>query len=909
MATVINTSIVSLAGVTYNIYLDNGAPSDAGVDLSIRDASIAYKDDITEIDARIITGKQTVTFTVNTLAEAAIFKGMVEAVELQYRLRIHKGADLWWVGFVILDFVTEDFGGFPKDFKVVATDGIARLKTIDYDHGDLAEQVTIKDYLFRIFAQIPLTDYYATSAEYLRIHTNLWPEGLTPTTAISQIDRLRLSVKALRTVDDRGSLSFRTYYEVLIEILTLLGCRLVYSQGRYVIAELTSYAQATDTNASATANDINFHRYDIGGTLLAPINAISWLVYSNQIGNLQDDDAVVLAGGKITYLPPLQGVDLIYRHFTRQNITPGLIGEPVGLSAPFAEINNFGTDGGAGRIMVSGTISGTIVDADGDPVEMPNAFYLFAIQLVIVDEDDVTEGVSLSRSYTVSSAGVTHSAITWNTNNPDQLAYFHVLTDNNPAVEASFSFTTPIVPRAGRLRFRVTAIGLFRFNNSGQQTIVDRNVVASITGLSMESLLSGSIEDQYVETLFEPRTDGGGANSVLLERTMLFGDGPGDNTFGRIEYSPNGTAWERTTGWRRWAGGAYLNTVPAELGALRSQAILNLQKTTRQRLDISLIAPDYNPEFLFGCGDDLFMMQAATLDLARDEWRGRWVEVAGNFVFYVDDGTPITVSGSGVGFDPPPPAPPPPPTPPTQPDGPGGVLVGLSNVIDVLGGLVTGGATVTSLQIDTSENPLFAGDTVRVVNNETGQTQDFVILYDSGFIPGLESDDGAVPYYVENEVVWLIPSTTTVAVASQTAAFDLPVGSFIYPTAASISQIRELFRVNYKDAEIHGFSDSFTVGLSDWFWRPERRQGWHIRRVHFAFAVNPGGTAKVNLKYYDATGFRYTVATHDGGGLGSVQAASVDIMPGYFRAEVETVSTNDIKGLTIHIEMIKRINQ
>jgi hypothetical protein len=35
----------------------------------------------------------------------------------------------------------------------------------------------------------------------------------------------------------------------------------------------------------------------------------------------------------------------------------------------------------------------------------------------------------------------------------------------------------------------------------------------------------------------------------------------------------------------------------------------------------------------------------------------------------------------------------------------------------------------------------------------------------------------------------------------------------------------------------------------------------------------------------------------------------VDIMPGYFRAEVETVSTNDIKGLTIHIEMIKRINQ
>ena len=151
-------------------------------------------------------------FSVVNSTQAGIFRTMVQANELQYRLRIEKDGELWWVGFMLVDFVTESFSGYPKQFTIVATDGISRLKNLDYAQNGLNEFTTVSGHLFNVLSYVPLGDYFATGAEYLRAHSTMIPQGMTG--GVNVFEKLRLSFKALRTVDKKGEVTFQTVYDM-----------------------------------------------------------------------------------------------------------------------------------------------------------------------------------------------------------------------------------------------------------------------------------------------------------------------------------------------------------------------------------------------------------------------------------------------------------------------------------------------------------------------------------------------------------------------------------------------------------------------------------------------------------------------------------------------------------------------
>jgi hypothetical protein len=473
---------------------------------------------------------------------------------------------------------------------------------------------------------------------------------------------------------------------------------------------------------------------------------------------------------------------------------------------------------------------------------------------------------------------------------------------------SGFRIDTPVVPRSGTLRFRVIHRGVFanalEYDPSAVQVVLE--------DIFMESLLAGSIEDQYNYTDFNAATDAQGANSITLEREHLFGDGPGDNTFGRIEYF-DGTEWLRTDGWRRWAAAAYLNTEVMALGGLVAQMTLALQAEQRERLDISVIAPIYQAEFLFGCGNKLYLMQKGSIDLITDIWRGTWFEIATNFNDVATPGQdtntpPIGDLGIGAGD-----APDLPGTNTGGATGPSGIEAtpgltapGINTILSATeDGLVPdieiGGLVVPNV----GDAPVFAGDIITIINPTTGETMNVEVSHDSGYIPGLQTDPGAVQYFGPDGVEWLVPSTTEIAIVPITPTTEFPAGSFVQPNPQFTAQLQELLRRDYYDFQIFGFDESLVADFVGPFWRPNRRIGWHIRKVHFAFAQDMGGTAKVNLKYYDATGFRYTVATYNGGGLGGVIDAFADVAEGYYRAQVESFTGSAPKGLTVTPELIK----
>ena len=908
MATVAKGIINSSRGSLYEVFLDNGAPDAGGLLMDVKAGSgrTEWKLDTDDVDGHVLASKASVEFAVTSDPQKAIFTGMVEANELQYRLRIHKDGALYWVGFVLLDIVSADFSGYPYFFKVAATDGLSRLKDIDYEQGDLTEFVTIDEHIINILSNIPLGDYFGAGDRYLSTHSTAWPDGLTPSTSLNQLTRVRLGFKALRTVDAQGVITSRTAYEALNEILTLLGSRLAFSQGRYILSETLDYARQLAP--------VTFHHFNISGSALASETLTNWLPQTVAIGpDLTSSPAVALTSGRISYFPPLKGVDLTYKHYSRQNLLPGLVwnqGRQV-----FESLENFRTNGGAGRLLISANLSFDVEyddPIDGTPGADELAFVEFSIAIRIIDPDDDTTGNSLQRLITYTPSGISYTDASWSdaTSSTFQIAFPVPATGQTgsfPVVIAS-----PIVPREGTLQVAFRQSGTEVVTGSGNTYPAD--IGFDVANFFIESLVSGSIVDQYNYTNFAPVTAAAGANSIIFEREMLFGDGPDENTFGRVEYSPDGTEWLIADGWRRWGNNAYLNATSMPLGGLVAQSILALQATRKEVLNLTVVAPSYAAHFLFSCGDATYLMQSGSLSMDDDRWRGRWFESGINFIDAVPpvqdtNVPPIGDTGVGTGDTPQLPGSNPGGTPPGATGGnatPGLSAPGINTVLTATDSGIVADTEIGGLTVpDLTNTPLFAGDILTIIDPITGQTITVTVSHDSGYIPGLETDPGAVPYYGPDGIEWLVPSTTEVAINPVTPTTGFPEGSYIQPNSEFTAQLQALLRRDYYDMQIFGYDTSLATGFVGQFWRPARRIGWHIRKVHFAFGQDLTGSAKVNLKYYDATGFRYTVATYNGGGLGGVVDAFADVLAGYFRVEVETITGTAPKGLTVIIEMIK----
>jgi len=904
MATIVKGTVESISGVDYNVYLDNGAPDAGGTTLSVRSAKLTYRSETEDVDAHLLTSKMSITFSVHNTTELALFDGLIDAKELDYKLRIEREGVLWWVGFVLLDLVSVDFAQFPFDVKISATDGVSRLKDIDYELGALSEFATLKEHLFNVLTQMPLSDYYGAGDEYLRVHSTLVPEGMTP--GVNIFNKVRVGIKALRTVDKRGRVKYTSYYNALLEFLQMLNARMVYSQGRYLITEIADYARPLD--------DVTFYRYNEAGTELAQEDLVNWTTYIKQIGpTLAGSDAVALARGQTTQYPPLKAVEYTYKHYSRQNLFPAYNGQTLVNATSYQEILSFDTDGGAGTISISGNVAGSFTAQATALPANSQVFVRLAVSLVIVDADDNNVGTSLRRNVTITSNGYSYQPIEWVDGNIAALAYFMLPLPPRSATNsgtAGFTINTPAVPRSGTLRFAITHEGVFVDGTEYDPS----TVTVTLQEFFMESILTGSIEDQYNYTYWPVETAASGFNSLVLEREALFGDGPGDNTFGRIEYTENGTDWLRTDRWRRWSG-VYLNATAMVHTNMIAGLTLALQDTRRRVLDITVIGDDYQAEFLLGSQSSLYLMQSGELNLGNDEWRGRWFEIAANFVDTVTVGEPTETDpvagpggstdgpdlpGPGGGFDP--------PDPPIT----GNSAPGINTVPTTVGTGLAAGDEITTVDLSNLTNvPLFAGDVVVVTNQVTGQTQTFTVAYDSDLgVPDPNQvipDVTSIPYYGEDGLVWLIPDTGTVAVVSDIADVDFPAGSYVQPDPVFTAQLQALLRTDHYDFHIFDYDTTITTGFVGPFWRAGNRIGWGIRKVQFSFAQDLGATAvKVNLKYYDATGYRYTVATFNSNGLGGIEDAFADVAVGYYRVEVETITGTAPKGLVVSIQMIKQ---
>ena len=889
----------------YDVFLDNLTPDGGGVDIKVMALSYSYKFDEKDVDAHLLLSNAKVVFRVTDPAQETVLENMSDAAETVYRLRILRSGVLDFVGFVLTDLLSIDDTSGDYSYTVTATDGVARLKTIDYDGGGpyYDDYQTVSDHIGVILSNIPLDTYYPANAEYYRINSTMWPEGLTASDATDQMKLIRCSYRAFRTIDRQGQVKFSSVYDVLLELCRAFGLRFMYSRGRYVFAETVDYTR--------TLGSITWIRYDQAGTRITDDVLATWGAWRRTVGNAADyldnnNPGVTIQGGKITYLPPLRNVKWVYKHYSRQNTLP-TSAVWTNISNPAVTIQNFVTATGL-RLRISALASLTVSPPPGEQFPVEPVHVVVGMTLFV---DGDTEQKILVRSYNVTPSGIVSygdGAVLSEWVDGIAGSYGTALRVNQlQDTIRQINVLTPEVPIGGTLSLQFSVLEILKagvpwVSASAEYTIYDPY---------METAIEGSVTGQYNFSTYSASNTAFTTNSALIEKEVLLGDGPSANSFGRFEYE-DGLLWENTTGWKRYAAGGYIDATAQRHGAMRAKNILALQDAKRFVLDSTLAIRDYAAEYMLYRTGRSYIMKSGTFDALADRWKGKWQEVTYFPNSVTDPVEEPGISGPTIG----------PGVPDTEP-GPGGVVVppdppitgdaapGINTVITSVGtGLLAGDEIVTININDLAEVPLRLGDVVVLTNQVTGQTQNFEVAYDSELgvpdpnqiTPGATS----VPYYGEEGLVWLIPDTGSVAVVSEVATADFPAGSYVQPEPQFTAQLQSLLRKEHYDFHLFDYDTSITTGFVGPFWRAGNRIGWGIRKVHFAFAQDEGATAvKVNLKYYDASGFRYTVATFNSNGLGGIVDAYADVAAGYYRVEVETITGTAPKGLTVSVQMIK----
>jgi hypothetical protein len=902
MATRLTGTVVEQrTGDVYKVRLDQNNPGGDGLAIDVIDLSIKHKAASDEPDEPFLLSTCKVKFWVDPVLHESVFSAMQGDPETQWKLRVTKNDALHWVGFVLLDLVEiEDTAGRYR-YDIEATDGIARLKTFEYREGDVIsdEYETLYSQIQSVLVNVPLDPYYSAGEEYIRINATLWPEGATPTTTANQLELTRCSYRAFRLVDRRGNPVFSSSYEVLGEILRAYGLRMMYSQGRYVLADITDYSRASGA--------IEWVRRDINGNPVANDTLTDWTDWETEVTKNE-----ILAGGKITFLPAVRSVKWVYKHYSKQNILPEGSTWDEGNSTSVA-VPNFRTAPGL-QIRFRASVRATIEPPFGEEFDTQGVFV--ELQLTLRINTDGTD-YELVRNGRVSNNGVViYDEMTWEAGLSGQTVDFLLPANPRYSEEAShvIEIVTPEVPEDGEITasFSVTRVIAVR---QDALAWLGATYTFRVFDAFMETTILGSVEDQYNYSIFDSDNTAYSGNSELVEREVRLGDGPTENSFGRIEYF-DGANWKVADGWRHWLNGSYVEPSSVTHGALMASDVLALRDRRRQELNDTFVT-QYAVEYPLLRTQKRFIPTDVTHDIKRGRWRGKWIEIeyvpasASTPVEQPSDTNPVF-----GGIEQAPPLPPPPPVGnPGDIWSSGGLTNPGSNTVPTTTGLgLTPGVEVEVVDIvDTSTDvPLYAGDTLTITHPVTGELETVTVAYDSALgVPGEMTDPGAQPFYeADGTITWLVPGNGTVAIEAIIPTVALPANSYVQVDPQYQQRLQVELRKVFVPIQVFGFTESLTVGFTDGFWTAQGMEGYHFTNVHFAMGVNSGPiTPKINLKYYDATGFRYTVATYENSALRGTVSSSATAADGYYRVEVESMTAGTAPtGLTLTLELVKIVS-
>lgn len=732
MATRLHCRFYNTTGVEYHIYIYDEEYSGSVVEFRT-DANgfiLNYQGEETKGKIPILTSKCEVVLFIENQSIQDFVDDLNTAYEGQFRMVITTGAAERWVGIILSDLVQYQDLPFEQlpSFRVTATDGIKRLQTIPYKDisGPYSGEESIVGHLAKCIAFIGAADLITTNSWVFVTATNWYPSSIA---SGDPMINTKFQHRALYQVDSQGNYKYSSVYRVLEQICLRFHCQFRMVNGTYLFTQHNYHESATFAS----------YFYNAAGSLVIS-------------GSLSMENTVSanftekFAGGVYSFMPALNKAEINYVHFGFSNIAQGYIWNQASQpTIPESPTQYFMADGSS--FLLQSNFHYFVVIAGDRP-----AFLKFGFTFKV------------GSNYLQRDAGYNIGG--WVTNNPEEItasvADYEVIIpvditgDVPPTYTGNFAgygdvpinFSTIPFPTGGAVEFTIAYIGAYDVNGNLVSSGIN-NLEWSFSNVDL-TFMPGANTSNWNNTRRYTGYNTTTGNTESKTVNLVIGEEFG---FGRLRITTAGTDQNGTD----WGVGATSSGQTIE--KLLAKEIMRTQGNPIRKLtaNIEMEMTKIHQTMVHNSNRWVFYKgkYIGNLDLMNGEWylldttgtitdeeQEDWV-LEGD----IDGGNDIT-----------------PNLPPGSTPNVGGCDCGTVDAVALLDALfprtnadIASGATVTSIPVEarTVAGEWKAGQTITIVNQYTGQQQEFTVTADTAI------------------------SDTGISVTSDTANFFFPAGSWI----------------------------------------------------------------------------------------------------------------------------------
>lgn len=172
-------------------------------------------------------------------------EAMVDSQDGVWLMRIERNSVLYWVGPVIIDEVQLEESSAARSCRIVASDGLSLLKTVDYNNNGasyLLDQVLFDDVMTNLQEKWVTYNYLndtQTTARRLAIYDYMYSQDMytvttTPSGTSGALTRhMKISPHTFSYTNQEGEVEYLNSYDLLDSICKTMLCRMYYYEAAW----------------------------------------------------------------------------------------------------------------------------------------------------------------------------------------------------------------------------------------------------------------------------------------------------------------------------------------------------------------------------------------------------------------------------------------------------------------------------------------------------------------------------------------------------------------------------------------------------------------------------------------------------------------------------------------------------
>lgn len=584
----------SLSGVAWKIDIHDSlysstvntfTPGSGGFQLS-------YKG-ITERTDPVLASTLTIPFIIRNATDNGFIEILMTAQEERYTVIVYKNSAIYWIGVMLPDEVQREDSSYPYEVELTFTDGLSRLKDLDYNNAGTAYtgRATLLAHILNTLNRCGTATHYGTSDTMLTTKINWYELYHSYTPARCPLVYTDLSHSVFYEYDEDGTVSYKSCYDVLETILRAFNARVLQSNGVYLIYQIQDMTIANGY----------YRSFSKSGTLLASgTNSLRVTV----------TDPIRKAGAVYRYMQPLREVSKTYKAAT--------INSSDGNWLPVQSL--YETYVPLIAEIVTGT-SGTTIDFTGTFREWyigPSAQQFYTQFSIFIKKTKTSDS---SVQYL---GGGPTVAPYWTATSTYYTYYTGSTGGGSFSRYSNYSITTPAITDDCTIEFKITGHLHFTPNGIAYTLPLTSNYSYDVyEPYAAVSYYDEESEEQEIRYKAVNSISGGGtvASTSRLELPdTIIGDGPNNYYIGRLRsyFAGNSTWYPSGDWWVRSSG------TPIKLHQLSVDQALKGQRIPVLRIQASWISSSITASSSLVLGTAVYIPMTVTIEPERDEVTGEW---------------------------------------------------------------------------------------------------------------------------------------------------------------------------------------------------------------------------------------------------------------------------------------------